>query len=845
MIKKIISGVLCSTLIVSTMQINILGYAGQPLGMNVARNRNVTVSNNAGTTEYNKPDYLTDGDRSRPYQAAMDNPQTTVDPQTWQIDLGKSYTIDTVVLYWEAAAAKKYKIYTSLTGKNNTWELVYTEETGNKGKKVHQFSATDARYVKIELEERLMPYGYCMYELEVYTVGRVDEKTTENLARAATASASTDDGDNMASNAIDGDDATMWRTTYYQGAEGNADENITLSWASEQTFDTVKVNWCGGYMKGYILEISMDGVTWEPAAEVTNGKANEIRKIKLDKPATAKYLRLSGVTFGEYCFEIKEIEVYNETNIPIEKIHLNYDSYKLNLNDDSNKSITLGYNIGPTNTSRTEVVWASSNPAVATVQDGKITAVSLGKSEITLTSKENPSVSAKCIIYVSKELEKATVTATRQGKDINIKWNQVAHASSYILTRIDKTSGNIKNVYEGSATSFEDKNLLSGIYEYTVTAIVNPNDASADLYSNSTSNESESVLIPEDVEGIEISNEYKHIGLFIGTTDTVRYAVMPYNATNKNVTFNTSDRNVVTVDSQGVVTGVGEGDAVITVTTQEGNFKAECTVHVDKVAVKNIDRISEKNVTLNVNSSMNLEVNVLPENATYKSITWKSSNESIVSVDQTGKMTAKSSGYAIVTATADGKTTDFYIEVKSKITAIRLNYTSATVYLGKTLKINATIVPANATENQITWISSNDSIASVTANGLVQAKTEGVVFISAVSPDGKIIATCQVTSKREPVTKPAKVKIKSAKKSGTKVTLKWKKIKDAAGYQVYMKTGSGKYKKIKTITKAKTIKYSKKLAKGKTYKFKIRAYKNDGESKVYGSYSKVKTVKIK
>ena len=159
------------------------------------------------------------------------------------------------------------------------------------------------------------------------------------------------------------------------------------------------------------------------------------------------------------------------------------------------------------------------------------------------------------------------------------------------------------------------------------------------------------------------------------------------------------------------------------------------------------------------------------------------------------------------------------------------------------MKLIATISPSNASNKKITWISANDTIATV-SNGVVTAKKIGVTYISAISADGKVITTCTVTVTKPIVTKPAKVNLKSAKKKGTKVTLKWKKVTGAVGYVVYMKTNSGKYKLVKTIKKAKTVKCVLKLKKGKKYSFKVRAYKLNEGNKVYGTYSKIKKVKM-
>lgn len=151
--------------------------------------------------------------------------------------------------------------------------------------------------------------------------------------------------------------------------------------------------------------------------------------------------------------------------------------------------------------------------------------------------------------------------------------------------------------------------------------------------------------------------------------------------------------------------------------------------------------------------------------------------------------------------------------------------------------------------------------------------TKAVTPTATVTPEPEKITTAAPTVTAEPkskpaitkkvtptpgvkVVKPAKTSIKSAKqtvvkKQGKKaykkeVKLSWKKAKYADGYVIYMKSGTGKYKAVKTITKGKTVSYTKKnLKKGRTYYFKIRAYRKANGQKVYGSYSGVKKIKIK
>ena len=692
-------------------------------------------------------------------------------------------------------------------------------------------------------------YGYCMYEWQIFTVGSVEEKEMPNLAENATAVASSDDGENSAEKAIDGDEGTMWRTEYIQDPtvtdEEKANENITLSWNSPQTFDTVKVKWGGGYMKGYKLQTSDDGETWTDMYEVTSGIASEYRNIRLKEAVTTSHLRLQGITFGAYCFEIYEIQVYDQTNVPVESINLNYTSKKLNLDKEEDNKVELEYNLAPSKTSQTDVVWSSSNEAVAEVKNGVVAGKSVGRADITIASKDNPNVKKTCVVYVSKELDKSKVTAVRNDKNINVNWTKVAHASSYVLSRYNKSTGIVNDIYEGTDTAFEDKDLTSGKYVYTVKAIVDENAADANLYSNSVSEESEAVIIPESVTGIEVANDYQHMGLFVGGSGKIRYSVIPSNATNTNVTFKSLNEKVAIVDANGVVTGVSEGNADIVITTEEGGFEAKCTVRVDGIDARGIERVGDKTVTMGLNQTRQLQVKITPSDTTNKNVQWTSSNNSVATVDSNGVVISKNSGSTIITATThNGLKTEFFIEVETPVTNITLNSNEINLNPGGTFKLDATVNPSNASNKNIKWISANESIATVDQSGNVTADVAGTTYISAVSADGKVVATCTVNVSKPVVTKPAKVKIKSAKKKGKKVTLKWKKISDAAGYVVYMKTNSGKFKAVKTVKKAKTVKAVISLKKGNKYSFKIRAYKLDEETNVYGAYSKIKKVKM-
>lgn len=130
-------------------------------------------------------------------------------------------------------------------------------------------------------------------------------------------------------------------------------------------------------------------------------------------------------------------------------------------------------------------------------------------------------------------------------------------------------------------------------------------------------------------------------------------------------------------------------------------------------------------------------------------------------------------------------------------------------------------------------------------NSKLKAGTAYTYQVCAVKKYGtEIYEGNRVTLKT--ATAPSKVtKVKVKKASKSKVKVSWKKVSGASGYVVYMKTGSGKYKKVKTITKGSAASYTKtKLKKGKKYTFKIRAYKK-ADKTIYGNYSSGKLLKLK
>ena len=243
------------------------------------------------------------------------------------------------------------------------------------------------------------------------------------------------------------------------------------------------------------------------------------------------------------------------------------------------------------------------------------------------------------------------------------------------------------------------------------------------------------------------------VGIVEGSTYKLTATVLPENTTDsKSVSWSSSNSEVATVDANGTVTAKRAGTAVITATSTNGKT-AGCTVTVSKKEIP-ITEISldKSSATLTEGETTTLVATVLPENTTYgKSVKWSSSNVAVATVDLMGKVTAKSAGTAIITATSEnGKTASCTITVNKKdtnitITEVRLNKSTETLTEGDTTTLTATVLPENTTYGKsVKWSSSNVAVATVDIMGKVTAKSAGTAIITATSENGKT-ASCTVT----------------------------------------------------------------------------------------------------
>ena len=248
---------------------------------------------------------------------------------------------------------------------------------------------------------------------------------------------------------------------------------------------------------------------------------------------------------------------------------------------------------------------------------------------------------------------------------------------------------------------------------------------------------------PLAVTGIEV---LEHLDIPVNGTGTVAFSVLPENAYNKNVSFESADAGIAAVNSNGVVTGVSAGETTITVTTEDGGFTGACTINVYNQAVTGVT-IEPSEAELLAGYLMQLTATVLPENATNKNVIYSVDDESILSVDQNGKVAGLLAGTATVTVTTEdgGFTASAEITVPAQVTGVRISPKSAFIGLGRTIQLTASITPSNAANKNLSWSVSDETIISVDGQGTVTGLSGGTATVTVTTEDGGFSDSAEIT----------------------------------------------------------------------------------------------------
>lgn len=245
-------------------------------------------------------------------------------------------------------------------------------------------------------------------------------------------------------------------------------------------------------------------------------------------------------------------------------------------------------------------------------------------------------------------------------------------------------------------------------------------------------------------EAEKITLNFNYISLLIGSNLQLTATVLPDYATDKTIYWSSSEPNVVSVDENGLISAISEGTSIITATC--GMVSTTCEITVLSPVFAETILLNLESVNLKVGDSIQLVATVLPYDTTDKTISWTSSNTNIALVSDLGLIIAVSEGTAIITASCGEVTAECEITVVNPIVEVQqvvMNIEKAELNIGETVQLEATVLPEDATDKTVIWNSSNESVASVSEEGLVLAISVGETTIYATC--GEVTASCKIS----------------------------------------------------------------------------------------------------
>ncbi len=507
--------------------------------------------------------------------------------------------------------------------------------------------------------------------------------------------------------------AEWWSTTrpikfyaQYTDASGQAvksdDVSISLSKSDTKLTATVTITVSGvtGQADVHFYAENANGVSSTPAPVIAGlvieKKMTEDEKAELEAKKEAAKAALNNVTVVPSGFGQAVMSIGDTQQITVH--------YPADLEERA-KAAGLGVTTS----------FKSSDSRIVRVDDkGRITAVAAGEAEITttvaLSSKISKSFTTNVLV---KEVPVESITLNKNALALNIGAQEALTATVLPANATNKavawTSDNpqVASVDNGKVTA-----VAAGNAKITATAGDKTAICEVTVKSPST-------VVP--VTGVTLTPKKSTLTLALGKKTTFGAIVAPANATDKKVTFSTSNSKIAAIskpDKNGKITVTAKkaGTATIKVKTANGKT-ASC-----KITVVSLNKTK---LTLGKGEKFTLKVS-----GTKKKPTWSTSNKKAVTV-KNGKITAKKAGKKAVTikAKVDGVTLSCKVTVKNAPKKISLNKKSKALKKGKTFQIKVKF-PKNTASNKLTYKSSKSKVAKVDANGKVKALKKGKATIT-------------------------------------------------------------------------------------------------------------------
>lgn len=391
----------------------------------------------------------------------------------------------------------------------------------------------------------------------------------------------------------------------------------------------------------------------------------------------------------------------------------------------------------------TGLKWISENEKVATVDNtGKVTAVGGGVTNVKVT-KGN--LSATCKVTVSVPLDSISIESLDKAIDVgSSKTLKVTYNPED--TTADRTV--VWTTSDSSIVKVDANGIVTGIKKGT-----------ALITATASNGKTATVEVKVRQPLLNITIDSSDFELIKNTDKTLTVIENPNDHDDKenisSKTWMSEDSTIASVDENGKVTAHKEGTTLIhaNYVVNGKEVRASVKVTVKEIHVESVT-LSQEKLSLEKGDSEKLETKVNPTNTT-DDITqqiWKSSNENVVTVDKTGKITAVGGGTAKITVTIAGKSASCDVAVHVPLEKIEINNAPSILNVKDTHTLIVTYIPTDTTvERTVNWTSSNTNVATVDENGKVIAIGKGEVIITAEVGNQKATATIMVRQPLESI----------------------------------------------------------------------------------------------
>jgi len=385
--------------------------------------------------------------------------------------------------------------------------------------------------------------------------------------------------------------------------------------------------------------------------------------------------------------------------------------------------------ISPANATDKTLSYTSSNEAVAVVSpDGVITAVKAGRA--TITAKAHNGLKDSIKITVTQKVTSLSLTDGVVNVGGTLKLSALigpedATDKTLVWTSSDK-----------SIASVSSKGVVSGrkLGTCVITAT-----AKSGVTASCT------ITVVQPVKKVYIKASEAKVER--GESYVLTPVISPANATDKTLSYTSSNEAVAVVSPDGVITAVKAGRATITAKAHNG-LKDSIKITV----TQKVTSLSLTDGVVNVDGTLKLSALIGPEDATDKTLVWTSSDKSIASVSSKGVVSGRKLGTCVITATAkSGATASCTITVVQPVKKVYIKASEVKIERGESYVLTPEISPDNATDKTVIYTSSNEAVASVSPDGVITAVKAGRATITAKALSGakdtiKVTVTQKVTS---------------------------------------------------------------------------------------------------